>query len=170
MNLLFSHLDQLNSQVILKRLTNRAVTLSPDDIVLEGHFSNDLVAALARGFPPPLSFKVEVTSDPMVLRSYSGFEWQPDTMLLCGISLLPFQKIQQMVGFDNAWHYLRLLTTTEVGSILRPLLAVKPKGLISIENRMIEFILPMHRIDFLLNWLEYLFEVEVDQLAVRLNR
>jgi len=162
MDLLFSHLDRQESQVIVKRLSNRRTTLSPDDIVLEGMFSNTMIAALARAFPPPLSFKVEMTMGMEQLRRYCAFEWEPQQLLLCGISLLPYQTMQQMISFENAWHYLRLLTTTEAGSILKPMLAVKAKGLVALDRNYAEFILPLHRIDFLLAWLNQLAVKTVD--------
>jgi len=162
MNLLFTHLDRLDSQVILKRLTDRSVTLSAEDIILEGYFSQEVIAALSRAFPPPLSFKVEM-DNPEILRAYSAFEWQPSMLLYCGVSLLPFQTIQELVEFDNAWQYMRLLATTEVGSILKPLLAVKAKGLVAIDRQQVEFILPMHRIDFLKAWID---QLQLEEITV----
>ncbi len=161
MNFLFSQLDRLESQVIIKRLTDRRLTLSPDDIVLEGMFPSDLINALSRSFPPPLSFKVEVDNSEY-LKAYTGFEWNQTTLLYCGVSLLPYETMQQMINFENAWQYIRLITTTEAGSILRSWLAVKPKGLISVTKNSLEFILPMHRIDLLLLWLDRLQTEVID--------
>ena len=162
MDLLFTHLDRLDTQIIVKRLTDRSVSLSPDDIILEGQFNQTIIAALARGFPPPLSFKVEVSHGIEQLRRYCAFEWEPQQLLLCGVSLLPFTDMQQMIAFNNPWQYLRLLTTTEAGSVLRPLLAIKSRGLVAIQKNIAEFIMPLHRIDFLLSWLDRMVDYNID--------
>lgn len=156
MRLLFNILEKNSSQVIMKRV-NAAQALSADDIILEGVVSTDLVTQLARGFPPPLSFKVESNQDLYPrLRSYCSFEWQNNPTLLCGVSMLPFVALQTMLTFDSPWQLLRLITSSQAGSILKPLLVVKPKGLLVISRNQVNFVMPMHRIDFLVKWLEYI--------------
>jgi hypothetical protein len=128
-----------------------------DDLVLEGIFSETLIQNLSRAYPPPLAFKLQLHQDISTqMRQYSSFEWQEDPTLYCGVALLPFVDMQQMIAFDDAWHFLRLITTTQAATILKPLLAVKPKGVISWHKNLLHFVLPVHRMDFLQQWAEQL--------------
>jgi hypothetical protein len=153
LDLLFSSISDQDDQIMIKRISDPHAALSMDDLVLEGIFSDTLIQNLSRAYPPPLAFKLQLHQNISAqMRQYSAFEWQEAPTLYCGVSLLPFMEMQQMIAFDDAWHFLRLVTTTQAATLLKSLLAVKPKGVISWHKNLLHFVFPLHRMDFLQQW------------------
>ncbi|MHA2251220.1 MAG: hypothetical protein ACXAD7_12725 [Candidatus Kariarchaeaceae archaeon] len=157
LNVLFSQIESEHNQVIIKRISNPNYSLSSDDIILEGFFSDNFLAGLARAFPPPLSCKILVKDLNLSnLQDYSAITWEDSFMFRSGITLLPISQMKQMIGFDTSSQFLNLLTSTKAGSILKCLLAVKPRGLIAQDGDSIHIVLPAQRIDFTLAWISQL--------------
>ncbi|MHA2169389.1 MAG: hypothetical protein ACXAB7_05795 [Candidatus Kariarchaeaceae archaeon] len=165
LRVLFSHIERERHQIILRRLTNPRYALSSDDIILEGVFSAEFLSSVSRAFPPPLACKLQVEGlDTLKLKEYSCIEIENYQTILAGICVLPVIQTQHIIGFDTPNQFLNLITTTRAGSILKCLLAVKPKGFIVLEKNIISIILPLHRIDFLQAWIN-----QISQRSVSLD-
>ncbi len=163
---LFSQIESEQRQIIIKRISNPSYSLSTDDIILEGFFSKKFLSSLSQVFPPPLSCKIKVNNfDKQIIskyssidwvdqNKYSSIEWVGQNILYAGITLLPTSQMQQMIGFSSNQQFFNLITTTRVGSVLKCLLLAKPKGLIAIQANIINIILPLHRVEFVLAWID----------------
>lgn len=165
---LFNQIQRDSNQFIIKRVTDPNVALSSDDILIEGKFSVGFLNILARVFPPPLACKFEFEGNLQEkLREYSAFSWNHKNMVLLGVTIFPYVEVQSYVGFTSSTHFLNLITSTEAASLLKGLLVVKPKGLISFEKNVMTMVMPNHRIDFLIAWLNQLVleEVNLDWLS-----
>ena len=160
---LFTEIEREENQLIIKRVTDPAVALSSDDLLIEGKFSHRFLMTVARVFPPPLSCKVEFETEIHdKLRDYAAFSWNHHNQILLGVTVLPYLGVQSLIGFTSSTHFLNLIISTKAASLLKSLLVVKPKGLISIEKNKITIVLPNHRIDFLLAWLRKVYMDKVD--------
>ncbi len=160
---LFTEIEREENQLIIKRVTDSKAALSTDDLIVEGKFSTGFLMTVARVFPPPLSCKVEFETEIHdKLRDYAAFSWNNHDQILLGVTVLPYLEVQSLIGFTSSTHFLNLIISTEAASLIKSLLIVKPKGLISFEKNMMTIILPNHRIDFLLAWLKQLINNKVD--------
>ncbi len=165
---LFNQIQRDSNQFIIKRVSDPAVALSSDDILIEGKFSVEFLNILARVFPPPLACKIEFEENYQEkLREYATFSWNYKNMVLLGVTVFPYVEVQSYVGFTSSTHFLNLITSTEAASLLKGLLVVKPKGLISFEKNIMTMVMPNHRIDFIIAWLNQLMleEVNLDWLS-----
>lgn len=160
---LFTEIEREENQLIIKRVTDSKAALSADDLLIEGKFSTRFLMTVARVFPPPLSCKVEFETEiHNKLRDYAAFSWNHHNQMLLGVTVLPYLEVQSLIGFTSSTHFLNLIISTEAASLIKSLLIVKPKGLISFEKNMMTIVLPNHRIDFLLAWLKQLINDKVD--------
>lgn len=163
METLFREIEREENQLIIKRVTDPNIALSADDLLIEGKFSNHFLMTIARVFPPPLSCKVEFETEIQdKLRDYAAFSWNNNNQMLLGVTVFPYLEVQSLVGFTSSTHFLNLIISTRAASLLKSLLLVKPKGLISFEKNKMTIVLPNHRIDFLLAWLRQLIKEKVD--------
>lgn len=160
---LFDQIEKENTQLIIKRITDPSVALSSDDMLIEGKLSNQFLMTVARVFPPPLSCRIEFNTEVHdKLRDYAAFSWNHHTQILLGVTVFPYLDIQSYIGFTSSTHFLNLITSTKAASILKSLLIVKPKGLISFDKNVMNLVLPNHRIDFILAWINQLLKENVD--------
>lgn len=160
---MFRLIEQESNQLIIRRISDSKFALSSDDLILEGNFSSEFLAEISRTFSPPLSCKLRITEEiEAQIRYYATFSWTNGVMLYGGITVLPMNQTQKMVAYTSPTHFLNLITSTQAGSDLKGLLAVKPKGLISINSNVATIVLPNHRIDFMKEWLFRLGSYEVD--------
>jgi hypothetical protein len=160
---LFNQIENEENQLIIKRVTDPNVALSSDDLLIEGKFSNQFLMTCARVFPPPLSCKIEFNIEIKdKLRDYAAFSWKHNTQILLGVTVFPYLDVQSYIGFTSSTHFLNLITSTRAASLLKSLLIVKPKGLVSFEKNVMTVVLPNHRIDFILAWINQLLNDKVD--------
>ena len=160
---LFNLIEKEEEQVILKRVSDPDLAISSDDFILEGTFSNEFLAGIARRVPRPLSCKFQFSEDPTdYLRPYSVMSWYHQSPILVGVTILPIQVVQGYLGFEYPTTFLNLILTTKAASLLKNLLIVKPKGLINLNGKTAEFVLINHRIDFIQSWLNKLIREQVD--------
>lgn len=152
---LFELLDQEKDQIIFKRITEPRYALSDDDIVLRGNFSNSIIKNLSQILPPPLVVKIE--NDDINKETFEIFgskKWvSEESTIYAGNSILPINNIYQVTGLKSEY-FVDVIITSNAGSILKPYLLTKPKGLIEVKDRSILIIYPFHRMDFLLSWVK----------------
>lgn len=154
---LFSQIESEQKQIIIKRLSNPLYALTSDDLILEGIFSSTFLENLSRAFPPPLSCKIQGPNlDIEKIRDYAAISWGVEQTIYGGISLLPILQIQQMTGFITPTQFINLISSTKAGSVLKSLLAIKPKGIMAVEENFANIVFPMHRVDFILAWINQL--------------
>ena len=161
---LFGQIEQEENQIIIKRISDSRYALSADDIIIEGEVSPKLLNILAQVKLEALSCKIS-TGNLVIdnLRNYSAFSWINRQTILSGICIIPINQMQQLVQFSNPTQFMNLITSTAAGSYLRSLLAVKPRGIIAIENNVLNIIFPAHRIDFLLEWVR---KLETEHISI----
>jgi len=166
--LLFNQIEREESPIVIRRISDHRFSLSPDDIILEGSFSQNMINSLSKGYPLPLSIKFEIkgiSTEQIV--NYTTFEWRENPKIYCGVSLIPSYALQNYISYNDATHFINLIIKTQAPSIIRPLMAIKPKGVILSEGNNLTMVLPNHRIDFMLKWINTLFaqEITVDWLS-----
>lgn len=153
---LFDKLDQEKEQIIFKRITDSRYSLSLDDIILQGNFSNDFITSLSQILPLPLMIKVE--NERISRETFNVFgskKWESEsTTIYVGNTLLPLANLNKVIGYTQGEQFIKLLTTSPAGSYLKPLLLTKAKGMIEADKYVTKIVFPMHRIDFLLEWID----------------
>ncbi|OLS27824.1 MAG: hypothetical protein HeimC2_10190 [Candidatus Heimdallarchaeota archaeon LC_2] len=160
---LFNQIQRDNNQFIIKRVTDPSVALSSDDILIEGKFSSEFLNVLARVFPPPLACKIQFEGNfQEKLREYAAFSWSYKNIVLLGVTVFPYVEVQSYIGFTSSTHFLNLITSTKAATLLKGLLLIKPKGLISFDKNVLTMVMPNHRIDFIIAWLNQLMVAEVN--------
>ncbi|MCY3411287.1 MAG: hypothetical protein INQ03_06565 [Candidatus Heimdallarchaeota archaeon] len=164
LQILFDLLDNEQDQMIFKRVSEPRFSISNDDIIITGAFSHQFIHTLSQILPPPLVLKVENPQiNPEIFQDYAAKRWDGQiTSIFAGITMFPIKKMAKIIGYSYGDQFIKLLSTTPAGSKLKPYLITKAKGLIESFHGGVSFILPLHRMDFTIEWLRKIISDEVD--------
>lgn len=170
LNILFDYLNNETNQIMIKRITNPRFSLSIDDLILEGFFSNILIENLSRLLPPPISVTFNIlSSQSEKFARYSAINWNYlDSVILGGVTLIPINQVTNMIDVSSIRLFMNLISSTPAASFLKAYLLIKPKGIVRFEKDLLQFVLPNHRVDFITKWTERIIhdlEINFDWLS-----
>ena len=159
---LFRLLDNEPNQILIKRINDPRFSLTSDDLILEGVFSPQFIKIISNFYPFIQSFKI--SSDKITestIESYVAKKWNANNIAFySGVTLLPQNQIAQFVNYDSPDHFVNLLISSQAGSVLNPLLVVKPKGIIAQNEQITQVVYPARRLDLIIEWFNKIISEE----------
>ncbi len=160
---LFRLLDNEPNQILIKRINDPRFSLTSDDLILEGTFSPQFIKIISNFYPFIQSFKI--SSDMLtesIVETYAAKKWNTNNMtLFSGITLLPQDQIINIVKCDTPDHFVNLLISSQAGSVLNPLLLIKPKGIIAQYEQITQVIYPARRLDLIIEWFNKIIKEKI---------
>lgn len=97
-----------------------------------------------------------------MIETYAAKRWNKnDITLYSGVTLLPQNQIAKLVNCDSPDHFVNLLISSQAGSVLNPLLVIKPKGIIAKSEQIIQVVYPARRLDLIIEWFNKIIKEEI---------
>ena len=123
-------------------------------MVLEGVFSQQFIKIISNFYPFIQSFKISsdlITES--IIDPYTAKTWiSNDITFYSGVTLLPQYQIAGFVNYESPDHFVNLLISSQAGSVLNPMLAIKPKGIIAKYGNITQVVYPARRLDLIIEW------------------
>jgi hypothetical protein len=166
---LFRLLDNEPNQILIKRINDPRFSLTSDDLILEGVFSQQFIKIISNFYPFIQSFKISsdlITES--IIDPYAAKTWiAKDITLYSGVTLLPQDQVASFVNYESPDHFVNLLISSQAGSVLNPLLAIKPKGIIAKSEEITQVVYPARRLDLIIEWFNKIIsdETSIDWIS-----
>lgn len=158
---LFNQLDTSNQSYTLKRISDPSPTLSGNEIYLEGRFEVPFISTTTSrsGLPIAIRFELEQEQLSTILKNlhlFSCYYIGNPYLIFIGVTLIPIKEVLAKLHLPSKEAIVQQLFRSTLISKIKPLLAVKPKGIIYSRRTFIEFVYPVHPPDILAEWLNLL--------------
>ena len=159
LNSLFSLIQRYESPITISRVVAENLSYAGSDLILDGVFNSVFVKKLANIFPYPVEVAYDISEHKdflHLLENYATMKWELSQTVFLGITLFPTEVMKKFIDSKNNDEFLRLILTTPLGSYLKSMLILKPKGLLAISENKMHLFLLNQRFDFVSIWLDWI--------------